>query len=479
MHRQDSTYHILCYTSRGALAETRNSSMGPLSYNGWLYLKADFTGLSRGWWKLRLWASVISLATVLRSTMKDRSDDPPHHEWTIDLQCGWVFLPEGWLHRAEQGVVETAAVGLGDLTGHRPPWRIDPTTHRTMSEPFTYSVVGCSYLKADFTGLSRGWWKLRLWASVISLATVLRSTMKDRSDDPPHHERTIDLQCGWVFLPEGWLHRAEQGMVETAAVGLGDLTGHHDGSTPWRIDPTTHRTMSEPLTYSVVGCSYLKADFTGLSRGWWKLWLWASVISLATVLRSTMKDRSDDPPHHEWTIDLQCGWVFLPEGWLHRAEQGVVETAAVGLGDLTGHRPPWRIDPRTHRTMSEPLTYNVVGCSYLKADFTGLSRGWWKLRLWASVISLATVLRLTMKDRSDDPPHHERTIDLMCGWLFLPEGWLHRAEQGVVETAAVGLGDLAGHRAEVDKTHISISRHGRHLFISGKKRSTSSSDRGN
>ena len=28
-HRQDSTYHGLCYSSRGALAGTRNSSMGP------------------------------------------------------------------------------------------------------------------------------------------------------------------------------------------------------------------------------------------------------------------------------------------------------------------------------------------------------------------------------------------------------------------------------------------------------------------
>ena len=28
-HRQDSTYHSLCYTSRGALAGTRNRSMGP------------------------------------------------------------------------------------------------------------------------------------------------------------------------------------------------------------------------------------------------------------------------------------------------------------------------------------------------------------------------------------------------------------------------------------------------------------------
>ena len=28
-HRQDDTYHSLCYTSHGALAGTRNSSMGP------------------------------------------------------------------------------------------------------------------------------------------------------------------------------------------------------------------------------------------------------------------------------------------------------------------------------------------------------------------------------------------------------------------------------------------------------------------
>ena len=28
-HRLDSTYHNLCYTSHGALAGTRNSSMGP------------------------------------------------------------------------------------------------------------------------------------------------------------------------------------------------------------------------------------------------------------------------------------------------------------------------------------------------------------------------------------------------------------------------------------------------------------------
>ena len=30
-HRQDSTYHGLCYTSRGTLAGTRNSSIGVIN----------------------------------------------------------------------------------------------------------------------------------------------------------------------------------------------------------------------------------------------------------------------------------------------------------------------------------------------------------------------------------------------------------------------------------------------------------------
>ena len=34
-HRQDNTYHGLCYTSRGALAGTRNSSMGPYRVLCW------------------------------------------------------------------------------------------------------------------------------------------------------------------------------------------------------------------------------------------------------------------------------------------------------------------------------------------------------------------------------------------------------------------------------------------------------------
>ena len=49
-HRQGNTYHSLCYTSRGALAGTRNCSM------------------------------------------KDRSDDPSHHERTL-LPRSYISLP--------------------------------------------------------------------------------------------------------------------------------------------------------------------------------------------------------------------------------------------------------------------------------------------------------------------------------------------------------------------------------------------------
>ena len=72
-HRQDNTYHDLCYTSRGALAGTRN----------------------------RQWVH----------PMKDRSDDPPHHERTLYL---WATLA-GTINRS-----------MGTT------WRIDPSNHRTM-----------------------------------------------------------------------------------------------------------------------------------------------------------------------------------------------------------------------------------------------------------------------------------------------------------------------------------------------------------
>ena len=46
-HRQDSTYHSLCYTSRGALAGMRNSSMGSL-HEGSI------------WWPISPWANALT-----------------------------------------------------------------------------------------------------------------------------------------------------------------------------------------------------------------------------------------------------------------------------------------------------------------------------------------------------------------------------------------------------------------------------------
>ena len=50
-HRQDNTYHGLCYTSRGALAGTRNISMGP-----------PHEGSIR--WPIAPWANALPLSYV-------------------------------------------------------------------------------------------------------------------------------------------------------------------------------------------------------------------------------------------------------------------------------------------------------------------------------------------------------------------------------------------------------------------------------
>ena len=134
-HRQDNTYHGLCYTTSGALAGTRNSSMGP----PWRIDPTTHRTMSE-----RSYHGATSL-----STMKDRSDDPSHHERRNAL---------------------TTELHLD------PPWRIDPMTHRTMSE--------------------------RSYHGATSL-----STMKDRSDDPSHHERTL-LPRSYISLHhEGSIRR--------------------------------------------------------------------------------------------------------------------------------------------------------------------------------------------------------------------------------------------------------------------------------
>ena len=65
-HRQDNTYHGLCYSSRGTLAGTRNSSMGPPWPNSGGSLLARNEMNLHG--SVRWWCDGYS----------DRSPPPPH-----------------------------------------------------------------------------------------------------------------------------------------------------------------------------------------------------------------------------------------------------------------------------------------------------------------------------------------------------------------------------------------------------------------
>ena len=117
-HRQDSTYHSLCYTSRGALAGMRNSWM----VSHW---RIDPT-IHR-----TMCERSYHGATPRSTTMSDWSDDPSHHEQT-PLPRSYISLPhhEGSIRRP---IAPWANAVTTELHLAPPPWRIDPTTHRTMS----------------------------------------------------------------------------------------------------------------------------------------------------------------------------------------------------------------------------------------------------------------------------------------------------------------------------------------------------------
>ena len=68
-HRQDNTYHSLCYTSRGALAETRNSSMGP-----------PHEGSIR--WPIAPWANALPLSYEYTDSARTEVEDVCVWEWS-------------------------------------------------------------------------------------------------------------------------------------------------------------------------------------------------------------------------------------------------------------------------------------------------------------------------------------------------------------------------------------------------------------
>ena len=75
-HRQDNTYDGLCYTSRGALAGTRNSSMGP-----------PHEGSIR--WPIAPWANALPLSYVPLVTYTISYFRTCHHSRWLPCKSRW------------------------------------------------------------------------------------------------------------------------------------------------------------------------------------------------------------------------------------------------------------------------------------------------------------------------------------------------------------------------------------------------------
>ena len=156
--------------------------------------------------------------------------------------------------------------------------------------------------------------------------------MKDRSDDPSHHERTL--------LPRSYISLLLAGTRNS-------LMG-----SPWRIDPTTHRTMSERSYHGAISRSHRNE----IKRNGF-----------------TMEDRSDDPSLPTGMKQSAMGSPWRIDPTTHRSPQEWKQSA---MGS------PWRIDPTTHRTMSERSYHGATSRSHRNETKRN---------------------GFTMEDRSDDP----------------------------------------------------------------------------
>ena len=105
-HRQDNTYHSLWYTSRGILAGTRNSSMGPPNEGSIRRPSTPWANALTTELHLAPWicsceriVRLLDIAVFVSCVVKDRSDDPSHHERT-PLPRSYISLP-GSVHVRE------------------------------------------------------------------------------------------------------------------------------------------------------------------------------------------------------------------------------------------------------------------------------------------------------------------------------------------------------------------------------------------
>ena len=97
-------------------------------------------------------------------------------------------------------------------------------------------------------------------------------TMKDRSEDPSHHE--------WPLLPQGyislWLEREisqwvhhEGLIIRPIAPCSTALTTDLHLAMPWRIDPTTHRSTSDRSYHRSTSRSLWLSECPSLLNGVW------------------------------------------------------------------------------------------------------------------------------------------------------------------------------------------------------------------
>ena len=308
-------------------------------------------------------------------TMKDRYDDPSHHERTLLPQsyislwrqeAQWVHH-EGWIRRSiapwvnrrtllprsyislwtkevqwvhHEGSIQqpitpwanalTTELHLTMKAGSSmdPPWRFDPTTNHSMSKCSYQSYISLWWQEAQcihYEGSIQQ--PITPWAN--TLTTELHLTLKEAQS--VHHEGLIRRSITpWANALTTELHLA---LKEGSSMGP-----------PWRIDPTTNHTMSKRSYHRATSCSERRKlngsttkdrsndpshlEWMLLPQSYISLWTkeaqwvhhegsiqqpitpWANALTRATsrsewrkLNGSTMKDRSDDPSHHEWTID--------------------------------------------------------------------------------------------------------------------------------------------------------------------------------
>ena len=131
------------------------------------------------------------------------------------------------------------------------------------------------------------------------------STMKDRSDDPLHHERTL-LPRSYISLPTPRanaltteLHLAPCTTSERSYHGATSRSLHHERT----LLPRSYISLPAPRANALTTELHL-APCTTSER---------SYHGATSRSGSTMKDRSDDPLHHERTL-LPRSYISLLSG---------------------------------------------------------------------------------------------------------------------------------------------------------------------